>query len=680
MARLFSIGIAVMFLNVSMVWAQISFSQHTISVSFTDAYIVEAGDIDADGDIDLVGSGWNGNRVAWWENDGENSFTYEALNAAFSYPSGVDIGDLDGDGDLDVAAGSQGLDLIAWWEFDEGTWTQHTASAGFDGCREIHIADMDGDDDLDILGTALWSGEVSWCENDGTGSFTLHLVDGNLANANSVTAADLDSDGDMDILAASQSDNVIRWYENDGDQAFTMHSLANNNGADWVDAGDVDQDGDMDFFGTSHGINCFRWWENDGEETFTQHEIGAEVTASMLVEMADIDLDGDYDFFLTEAWGGDQLGWWENDGSQSFTEHVIASPYTGARGLDLADMDDDGDLDIITTAMTLRQVDWWENDLDPLPIFPGDLVAPAMDSVCTTYPLTFQWFAAQTEDPALTLEYELQWSMLESFTMYSSQETGTDTVAELTSGLFEDSWYWWRVRSFDPETGWSVYSPQTWRIGTNMEASPPEPGNLLEPVDQTIFVYDELSQVAFAWNNGTDPDLGPDSIRYGLHVEMLIDGAQRLIDVNSLSDTTVTMNLLDSLGVEFWEDSVAASWWVDVISEGDTVTTEPFTFTIEPYSSTPETGQEQPEGFGVVSAYPNPFNPSTTLQFSVSHPGAVSLEVVDILGREVFSENLWRNHGEARVELDGTGWSSGVYFVRICSGKEVQTVKITLQK
>jgi len=73
-----------------------------------------------------------------------------------------------------------------------------------------------------------------------------------------------------------------------------------------------------------------------------------------------------------------------------------------------------------------------------------------------------------------------------------------------------------------------------------------------------------------------------------------------------------------------------------------------------------------PTGYSLSQNFPNPFNPSTTIQFSLGHSGFATLKVFDTLGREVatlVSEVLAA--GMFRTEWDATGVPSGVYFYRL---------------
>ena len=82
-----------------------------------------------------------------------------------------------------------------------------------------------------------------------------------------------------------------------------------------------------------------------------------------------------------------------------------------------------------------------------------------------------------------------------------------------------------------------------------------------------------------------------------------------------------------------------------------------------------------------LSAYPNPFNPSTTLSFSLPKAGNVKLEVFDVTGRLVTTLADERfEAGEHTLRFDGSALPSGVYFARVHTGDVSQTQKLLLLK
>jgi len=80
-----------------------------------------------------------------------------------------------------------------------------------------------------------------------------------------------------------------------------------------------------------------------------------------------------------------------------------------------------------------------------------------------------------------------------------------------------------------------------------------------------------------------------------------------------------------------------------------------------------------------LTCYPNPFNPSATVAFDLPQAGSVRVVVYDILGRltTVLADGRL-TAGEHRLSLDGSGWASGVYFVRLEAAAAVRTQKIIL--
>jgi hypothetical protein len=82
-----------------------------------------------------------------------------------------------------------------------------------------------------------------------------------------------------------------------------------------------------------------------------------------------------------------------------------------------------------------------------------------------------------------------------------------------------------------------------------------------------------------------------------------------------------------------------------------------------------------------IAAFPNPFNPSTTLSFSLPREARARIAVFDILGREVavLAENVF-TAGEHRIAFNGSSLPSGLYFARLQSGSMQATHKLLLMK
>ncbi len=85
--------------------------------------------------------------------------------------------------------------------------------------------------------------------------------------------------------------------------------------------------------------------------------------------------------------------------------------------------------------------------------------------------------------------------------------------------------------------------------------------------------------------------------------------------------------------------------------------------------------------FKLYPNYPNPFNPSTQISFSLAEHGATTLRIYDLLGREVATlVNGQLAPGNHTVNFIESGLSSGIYFARLVQGSNTQTQTITLVK
>jgi hypothetical protein len=89
----------------------------------------------------------------------------------------------------------------------------------------------------------------------------------------------------------------------------------------------------------------------------------------------------------------------------------------------------------------------------------------------------------------------------------------------------------------------------------------------------------------------------------------------------------------------------------------------------------------KPADYTVLSAYPNPFNSTTTIRFDLLKREKVTLDLYDVQGRLVRTLcNEIKEAGRQELRFDGEGLASGVYFVRLKSAEQTKTQKILLLK
>ena len=92
-------------------------------------------------------------------------------------------------------------------------------------------------------------------------------------------------------------------------------------------------------------------------------------------------------------------------------------------------------------------------------------------------------------------------------------------------------------------------------------------------------------------------------------------------------------------------------------------------------------GVELPQDFIIENIYPNPFNPSTAISFSLSKHQKIDISVYNIHGKLV--ENIYngyKNPGSYNIEWDAKAEPSGIYLIKMKSKSFSETQKVTLMK
>ena len=215
--------------------------------------------IDNDLLIDVVVSGPSG-ELAWFENTGGFNFTPHIISST-TYYGFVETGDVDNDGDIDLVTGTGTIDV---WKNDGSGGFTKTQTILNGACR-LRLDDLDGDGDLDLINAYYWGGGITTIYfNDGTGNFSssASLSSGGV---DAMWSRDFDNDGDQDILTGEfqgGGNNYIHWWENDGSgQNYTSHTVYS--GGSWLYgdgafAEDMDMDGKTDVLSGYERLGYFR--------------------------------------------------------------------------------------------------------------------------------------------------------------------------------------------------------------------------------------------------------------------------------------------------------------------------------------------------------------------------------------------------------------------------------------
>ena len=316
--------------------------KQTISVNVVKPKFILSGDIDNDGDLDLVCASYSDRELSWFENlDGFGSYGEQRIisNEVFSIDTFF-IADVNNDNNLDIIAEST-LNNVVWFENLDGlgNFSEQIVFGMQQGITTILACDIDNDNDNDVIVGSYYDETIAWYENlDGQGNFGAQQDIINTVDVKSIYSSDLDNDGDIDILSANGDSDSVFWYENiDGNGNFVSHTINNVPDAKSVYASDIDGDGDIDVI--SADSNNLTWNENlDGLGNFGSQQL-IEDHSSNNIYSEDLDNDGDMDILTSSSW-------YENlDGLGNFgSEQIIEIAYRSTAG----DINNDGLIDFVT--------------------------------------------------------------------------------------------------------------------------------------------------------------------------------------------------------------------------------------------------------------------------------------------------------------------------------------------
>jgi hypothetical protein len=278
---------------------------------------ISVGDVDSDGDLDVFINGEDENTNYFsglYLNNGSGVFSASTNSFTGYIQADSEFGDVDGDGDLDIiVSGYTNLGYLSELYINNGTGI-FTLAAGtaFAGANyaSVKFLDIESDGDLDVLiaGTDGSSTFTNLYTNDGSGTFS--LVTGTPFSGcqlGKIDAADVDGDGDMDVVVVGfdGANELAIIYLNNGSGTFTA-SPASFIGLAYSSAQliDFDLDSDVDLIISGYnGVTASRQtilYLNDGTGAFSP-VVGTPFPATQQFGniAGDIDGDNDPDFFLS---------------------------------------------------------------------------------------------------------------------------------------------------------------------------------------------------------------------------------------------------------------------------------------------------------------------------------------------------------------------------------------------
>lgn len=291
----------------------------------------------------------------------ESDFTPNAFSCSIDGEF-VRAGDIDNDGDLDIISFERDTIFSPWINDGTGMFTQmspHPFAGKIDYSRiivfEIDFADVDLDGNADIfISGGVRTGAYASYQNaylffgDGTGYFaesTSNQLNYGAFNNSQADFQDYDNDGDLDLALVSGRYNTpgLTIYLGDGAGGFADQGDLNVGGdgaGNWIQSVDFDGDGDLDIFSGHYNINAY-YFENDGSGTFTFQFKTTDPSRGQICFVRDFNKDGHFDIFSSRD--GLLLG----DGMGGFATAATTFRGDWPDQINAVDYDQDGDIDIV---------------------------------------------------------------------------------------------------------------------------------------------------------------------------------------------------------------------------------------------------------------------------------------------------------------------------------------------
>ncbi len=207
------------------------------------AQVVAVGDVDGDGDLDLVVGGRNG-RVVVYVNDGTGNYARSSeFGASRNEVSALLLADLNGDGYLDVVTGSAGQNYVYLNQRPgrdpsaSGAPALYGPATPFGAADERTLAlaagDVTGDGLYDLV--AANDGQDYIYRGDGAGGYALESrisLGDSVARSTSAALVDLDRGNGLDVVVGSAGQTVL--FHNQGNGAFQSRDLTTPSAAEWL--------------------------------------------------------------------------------------------------------------------------------------------------------------------------------------------------------------------------------------------------------------------------------------------------------------------------------------------------------------------------------------------------------------------------------------------------------------
>ena len=395
-SRTFLLSLAVVALATLPALSQISFQPGTAVAAGPNPAGVVFADFNGDTLRDMAVTVDGPDRVLIFPGLGNGSFgvPVAVLTGAGTSPHGLDAGDLDGDGDQDLVVSLKNVDSVMFLRNTAGTFAPAgTYPSGGSEPRRVRLGLFDVNGSLDIAVVNRSSDNVGILLNGGTGTFGATATVAAGLDPRDLALGDFNADGRPDVAVTSHDDRTIRILTNNGSGGFAPSASIFVGGLvrpEGVATGDMDGNGSVDVITSTSGtgFNFVTVILNTGGVFGAPANYPSGGVNPSAIEAADLDGDGDLDVAVANE-DSASVGLLPN-ANGILGAAILLATGTTPNALALGDLDGDTDLDLASANRDSANVSVFLNSSQIAPpVQPSlTLVTPAAIGTLATLQLS----------------------------------------------------------------------------------------------------------------------------------------------------------------------------------------------------------------------------------------------------------------------------------------------------
>ncbi|TFB10904.1 T9SS type A sorting domain-containing protein [Candidatus Marinimicrobia bacterium MT.SAG.3] len=621
-------------------------------------------DLDRDGVRDLVVANLIGSTISMIYGDEYGSFTLiDGISSVHKAPHAIAVGDFDENGLFDFITANRDDNTIGIFLNDgAGSFLPPSFITTGDGPRWIAVADFNEDNHSDLAVTNRTSDDVTILLGDGSGGFSLvgnfYTGDGPVP----LIAADLDGDGLIDLAVANDLSDILVILSGDGTGSFSLLTkIQVGLSPKHISVGDLNQDGISDLVVASLLDGNVTVLIADGFGSFTSSTYAATAGAFAVV-IEDFDGDGNNDLAVADG-VNDVVAILLGDGRGNFSEPqnfpvglaphaLISGDFNGDGRPDLATPNTGDDTITILLNETPSQSSVHEISIIQMlysDFFPDPVISPVnvpLRFMVTTNSrehvnrLRLLPFISSTDIVRVEeiLNIEFTPDIIGTFQIQNIGHGFTGDIIITEGEAAADA----KVIELNRQGASLIHSNAQTQIF-------PATIRVLKDIPLTIYnisLDDEHWVSIEPWVTAPDPsEQGNVRTRVITKFEFTPTDTGRFEIVHTVHGFS-----------------------------GQLIVANPVITGLEP-------DVNLIEGYSLNDNYPNPFNPSTTIEYIIPQAGSVSLIVYNLLGEEVTRlVDEIQQADKYNIIWEASNFSSGIYFYQLQAGKFVQTNKMLLLK